>query len=38
MFAGDIAAGDVPLTTLRNARRDSVVAADPVDEETERHL
>ncbi|TBU26428.1 Ion transport protein-domain-containing protein [Dichomitus squalens] len=38
LFAGDITAGDVPLTTLRNARRDSVVASDPVDEETERHL
>ncbi|KAI0822128.1 Ion transport protein-domain-containing protein [Trametes gibbosa] len=38
LFAGEITAGDVPLTTLRNTRRESVAAADPVDEETERHL
>lgn len=29
---------DVPLTTLRNNRRDSVVPHDAIDEETERHL
>ncbi|EIW52938.1 uncharacterized protein TRAVEDRAFT_155754 [Trametes versicolor FP-101664 SS1] len=38
LFAGEITAGDMPLTTLRNTRRDSVATADPVDEETERHL
>ncbi|KAH9849175.1 Ion transport protein-domain-containing protein [Lenzites betulinus] len=38
LFAGEITAGDVPLTTLRNTRRESVATADPVDEETERHL
>ncbi|KAL7278048.1 hypothetical protein ACG7TL_008012 [Trametes sanguinea] len=38
LFAGEITAGDVPLTTLRHARRESVAAADPIDEETERHL
>ncbi|KAI0331568.1 hypothetical protein GY45DRAFT_1248483 [Cubamyces sp. BRFM 1775] len=38
LFAGEITAGDVPLTTLRNTRRESVAPADPVDEETERHL
>ncbi|RPD56855.1 hypothetical protein L226DRAFT_468999 [Lentinus tigrinus ALCF2SS1-7] len=38
LFAGDIAAGDVPLTTLRSTRRDSAAPADPIDEETERHL
>ncbi|KAI0740154.1 Ion transport protein-domain-containing protein [Earliella scabrosa] len=38
LFAGDVNAGDVPLTTLRSTRRDSVAPADPVDEETERHL
>ncbi len=38
LFAGEIPAGNVPLTTLRNTRRDSVATADPVEEETERHL
>ncbi|KAI0739665.1 Ion transport protein-domain-containing protein [Daedaleopsis nitida] len=38
LFAGEITAGDVPMTTLRNTRRDSVAPSDPVDEETERHL
>ncbi|KAH9939624.1 Ion transport protein-domain-containing protein [Epithele typhae] len=38
LFAGEITAGDVPMTTLRNTRRDSTVPADAIDEETERHL
>ncbi|CDO68509.1 hypothetical protein BN946_scf184998.g6 [Trametes cinnabarina] len=38
LFAGEITAGDVPLTTLRHARRESVATTDPIDEETERHL
>ncbi|KAI8976389.1 Ion transport protein-domain-containing protein [Trametes punicea] len=38
LFAGEITAGDVPLTTLRHARRESAAGADPIDEETERHL
>ncbi|KAI0776961.1 Ion transport protein-domain-containing protein [Trametes elegans] len=38
LFAGEITAGDVPLTTLRSTRRESVASGDPVDEETERHL
>ncbi|KAI0667461.1 Ion transport protein-domain-containing protein [Trametes maxima] len=38
LFAGEITAGDVPLTTLRHNRRESSATQDPVDEETERHL
>ncbi|KAM5541612.1 hypothetical protein V8D89_004802 [Ganoderma adspersum] len=38
LFAGDITAGDVPLTTLRKVRPDTVTSTDPIDEETERHL
>ena len=37
LFSGEKTQADVPLTTIRGgARRDSV--ADPIDEETERHL
>ncbi|OBZ73074.1 Calcium-channel protein cch1 [Grifola frondosa] len=38
LFSGETTSNDVPLTTLRNGRRDSVAPQDPVDEETERHL
>jgi hypothetical protein len=38
LFAGDTRTDDVPLTNLRQARRDSAVRQDPNDEETERHL
>ncbi|GJE94122.1 Ion transport protein-domain-containing protein [Phanerochaete sordida] len=37
LFSGE-KSDDVPLTTLRSNRRDSVVAHDAIDEETERHL
>ena len=38
LFSGEKTQADVPLTTIRGgaARRDSL--ADPIDEETERHL
>ncbi|KAI0791303.1 Ion transport protein-domain-containing protein [Abortiporus biennis] len=38
LFSGEKATSDVPLTTIRNNRRDSMAAPDPIDEETERHL
>ncbi|KAI0919913.1 hypothetical protein AcV5_001858 [Taiwanofungus camphoratus] len=38
LFTGDSSINDMPMTTLRNGRRDSAVPPDPVDEETERHL
>lgn len=38
LFSGEKAQADVPLTTIRGNRRDSVTARDPIDEETERHL
>lgn len=38
LFAGEIRSNDVPLATLRAARRDSVTPQDPNDEELERHL
>jgi voltage-dependent calcium channel len=38
LFAGDVRTNDVPLTTIRQARRDSAAPQDPTDDETERHL
>jgi voltage-dependent calcium channel len=38
LFAGESRTNDVPLTTLRQARRDSATPQDPNDDETERHL
>ncbi|THG95158.1 hypothetical protein EW026_g6441 [Hermanssonia centrifuga] len=38
LFSGEKPGGDVPLTTIRGNRRESVVSQDPIDEETERHL
>ncbi|KAI0050088.1 hypothetical protein FA95DRAFT_1487881 [Auriscalpium vulgare] len=38
LFIGDTHPNDVPLATLRNARRDDMTPQDPTLEETERHL
>ena len=38
LFIGDTHANDMPMTALRNGRRDTMRAQDPNDEEMERHL
>ncbi|OCH86932.1 hypothetical protein OBBRIDRAFT_890152 [Obba rivulosa] len=38
LFTGDTDINDVPLSTLKHNRRESTVAANVIDEETERHL
>ena len=38
LFAGESHNNDVPLTNLRQVRRDSVIPQSPNDDETERHL
>ncbi|KAJ7487241.1 Ion transport protein-domain-containing protein [Mycena galericulata] len=37
LFAGEVK-GDIPLTTFRHARSETLGGGDPQDEETERHL
>ncbi|KZT03083.1 uncharacterized protein LAESUDRAFT_660488 [Laetiporus sulphureus 93-53] len=38
LFSGDAEVEQVPLASMRNGRRDSVMPQDAMDEETERHL
>lgn len=38
LFAGESKSNDIPMSNLRQARRDSDAPQDPNEEETERHL